>query len=285
MTDGIDRNQEDGLPTAADSLILDWFDRLSLAVRRVPRGVREWTTRLIQLFVVFAFLLQLGLDVPFMLNWSGFLLSLTPLVILIALAALALALPVAAALTLGRLSMNPVARGSAGLYVSMVRGIPLIVLLFFFFIALPQLASVGPDWLHPLTVLSPTVTAILAIALFHAAYISELFRAGFLSVPIGQWEAAAAIGMSRSETKRRIIWPQAMKFALRPVTNHFVMMLKDTALVGFLGVPILFQRAERIGSQNLKMFETILIAALIYWVLTAVSWKLIDLLDRYAHSR
>ena len=76
-----------------------------------------------------------------------------------------------------------------------------------------------------------------------------------------------------------------MKFALRPVTNHFVMMLKDTALVGFLGVPIMFQRAERIGSQNLKMFETILIAAVIYWVLTVISWKAIDRLDRRVHTQ
>lgn len=261
------------------------LDGLGLAAGRIPRPVREWTTRLILLLLVFAFLLQLGLDLPFMLQWSGFLISLSPLVVVIAVAALALALPIAAVLTLGRLSMNPVARGSAGLYVSMVRGIPLIVLLFFFFIALPQLASLGPDWLHALAVLSPTVTAILAIGLFHAAYISELFRAGFLSVPIGQWEAASAIGMSRSATKRRIIWPQAMKFALRPVTNHFVMMLKDTALVGFLGVPIMFQRAERIGSQNLKMFETILIAAVVYWVLTVISWKAIDRLDRRVHTQ
>ena len=264
---------------------LDWLDVVSLAIRRVPLAFREWMIRLALLVLVFALLLQLGLDFPFMLQWTGFLLSMTPLVILVATAALILALPVAAALSMARLSMSPVARGSAGMFVSIVRGIPLIVLLFFFFIALPQLAVLGPDWLHPLAVLSPTLTAILAIGFFHAAYISELFRAGFLSVPPGQWEAASAIGMTASQTKRRIIWPQAMKFALRPVTNHFVMMLKDTALVGFLGVPILFQRAEVIGSQNLKMFETILIAALIYWALTMISWKLIDFLDYRVHSQ
>ena len=158
-------------------------------------------------------------------------------------------------------------------------------ILFFIFVALPQLASVGPDWIQKLLVLSPTLTAILAIGFFHAAYISELFRAGFLSVQPGQWEAASAIGMSTSQTKRRIIWPQAMKFALRPTTNHFVMMLKDTALVGFLGVPILFQRAERIGSQNLNLFETLLISAVIYWALTAVSLKVIDIIDRRVFSQ
>ena len=278
-------SNETGEPESRISVRLDWFDVLSLLIRRIPVPVREWMTRLAFLAMVFWLLLKLGLDVPFMMQWAGFLLAMTPHVILIAMAGLALAVPIAVALTLARLSMSPVARGSAGMFVSIVRGIPLIVLLFFFFIALPQMASLGPDWLYQLLILSPTLTAILAIGFFHAAYISELFRAGFLSVPLGQWEAASAIGMSASQTKRRIIWPQAMKFALRPVTNHFVMMLKDTALVGFLGVPVLFQRAERIGSQNLKMFETILIAALVYWALTVISWKLIDFMDRRVQTR
>ncbi len=267
------------------SMRIDLLDRFSLTVRRIPLPVREWLTRLVLLTVMLVLLLRMGLDVPFMLQWTGFLISLTPLVVLIAVAALALALPLAATLTLGRLSMSPVARGSAAMFVSIVRGTPLIIQLFFIFVALPQLASVGPDWFQKMLVLSPTLTAILAIGFFHAAYISELFRAGFLSVQPGQWEAASAIGMTASQAKRRIIWPQAMKFALRPTTNHFVMMLKDTALVGFLGVPILFQRAERIGSQNLKLFETVLIAAVIYWVLTAVSQKVIDVVDRRVLSR
>jgi len=261
------------------------LDQFSLIVRQIPLPVREWAIRLILLTMILLLLLQLGLDVTFMMQWTGFLLSLTPLVVLIALAALALALPLAATLTLGRLSINPIARGSAAMFVSIIRGTPLIIQLFFIFVALPQLASVGPDWIQKLLVLSPTLTAILAIGFFHAAYISELFRAGFLSVQPGQWEAASAIGMSTSQTKRRIIWPQAMKFALRPTTNHFVMMLKDTALVGFLGVPILFQRAERIGSQNLNLFETLLISAVIYWALTAVSLKVIDIIDRRVFSQ
>ena len=257
----------------------DWRDRISLVVRRVPVRLREWITRLTLVALLLTLLLRLGLDIQFMADWTGFLLGQTPLVIVVSFGALCLAIPVAMMLTLARLSMNPFGRACAGFFVSAVRGVPLIVLLFIFFIGLPQLASAGPDWLHPISVLSPTVTAVLAIGLFHAAYVSELFRAGFLSVPQGQWEAASALGMSEAQTKRRVVWPQALRFALRPVTNHFVMMMKDTALVGFLGVPILFQRAERIGSQNLKMFETILIAGLIYWLLTIIAWKAIDVLD------
>lgn len=106
---------------------------------------------------------------------------------------------------------------------------------FFIFIALPQLAGGGPDWLRRVLVLDPIASAILAVSVFHAAYLAEVFRSGFQSVSPGQWEASAAVGMTLRQTKRRIIRPYAIRFALATAGNHFVMMLKDTALVGFLG--------------------------------------------------
>ena len=167
----------------------------------------------------------------------------------------------------------------------MVRGTPLIVQILFIFIALPQLAGGGPDWLRRALILDPIMSAILAISIFHAAYLAEVFRAAFQSVPPGQWEASAAMGMTLRQTKRRIIWPQAIRFALAPTGNHFVMILKDSALVGFLGVPVLFQRAQRIGSQNLRLFETILIAALIYWLLTIAFRRLLGISERRMGDR
>ena len=229
--------------------------------------------------VVFALLMQLGLDIQFMLQWSGFLLSFTPLVIAIAAGALVLALFLAVVVALGRLSQSPTARAFASLIVSVIRGTPLIVQIFFIFVALPQLAAIGPGWLKDILVLDPVLTAILAIGIFHGGYIAEILRAGFVSVSAGQWEAASAIGMTTAQIRRRIIWPQAIKFALRPTANHFVMLQKDTALVGFLGVAVLFQRAQLLGSQNLKFFEAILIAAAIYWVLSTITLKLINRID------
>ena len=255
-------------------------ERLELFVRRIPLPLREWVVRLALLAVIFLFLVRLGLDVQFMRSWTWFLVSLTPLVIAIAAISTVLAILLGVGTAVARLSMNAWARGVASIYASVVRGTPLIVQLFFIFIALPQLAGGGPDWLRKALVLDPIVSAILAISIFHAAYLAEVFRAGFQSVPIGQWEAPAAMGMTLWQTKRRIIWPQATRFALAPTGNHFVMILKDTALVGFLGVPILFQRAQRIGSQNLRLFETILIAALIYWILTVVFRRWIGISER-----
>ena len=264
----------------AQGVTLTRAERLELFVRRIPLPLREWVVRLALLAGILLFLLRLGLDAQFMRTWTWFLVSLTPLVIAIAAISMVLAIALAAVTAVARLSMNAWARGVASMYASVVRGTPLIIQIFFIFIALPQLAGGGPDWLRKALVLDPIVSAVLAISIFHAAYLAEVFRAGFQSVPLGQWEASAATGMTLRQTKRRIIWPQAIRFALAPTGNHFVMMLKDTALVGFLGVPILFQRAQRIGSQNLRLFETILIAALIYWILTVVFRRLLGISER-----
>ena len=264
----------------AQGVTLTRAERLELFVRRIPLPLREWVVRLALLTGILFFLLRLGLDAQFMRSWTWFLVSLTPLVIAIAAISMVLALALATVTAVARLSMSAWARGVASMYASVVRGTPLIVQIVFIFIALPQLAGGGPDWLRKALVLDPIVSAVLAISIFHAAYLAEVFRAGFQSVPLGQWEASAAMGMTLRQTKRRIIWPQAIRFALAPTGNHFVMMLKDTALVGFLGVPILFQRAQRIGSQNLRLFETILIAALIYWILTVVFRRLLGMSER-----
>lgn len=271
---------QEGVVGRAQGVTLTRAERLELFFRRIPLPLREWVVRLALLTGILLFLLRLGLDAQFMRTWTWFLVSLTPLVIAIAAISMVLAIALAGVTAVARLSMNAWARGVASMYASVVRGTPLIVQIFFIFIALPQLAGGGPDWLRRALVLDPIVSAILAISIFHAAYLAEVFRAGFQSVPPGQWEASAAMGMTLRQTKRRIIWPQAIRFALAPTGNHFVMMLKDTALVGFLGVPILFQRAQRIGSQNLRLFETILIAALIYWILTVVFRRLLGISER-----
>lgn len=264
----------------AQDVVLTRVERLELFVRRIPLPLREWVVRLALLAAIFLFLLRLGLDVQFMRSWIRFLVSLTPLVIAIAVISTVLAILLGVVTAVARLSMSAWARGVASIYASVVRGTPLILQIFFIFIALPQLAGGGPEWLRKALVLNPIVTAVPAISIFHAAYLAEVFRAGFQSVPLGQWEASAAMGMTLRQMKRRIIWPQAIRFALAPTGNHFVMIMKDTALVGFLGVPILFQRAQRIGSQNLRLFETILIAALIYWLLTIAFRRLLGISER-----
>ncbi|MFL6179060.1 MAG: amino acid ABC transporter permease, partial [Actinomycetes bacterium] len=106
------------------------------------------------------------------------------------------------------------------------------------------------------------------------AYMTEIFRAGIQSVSGGQWEAAEALGMRYTQRMRRIILPQAIRVIIPPTGNEFIAMIKDTALVSVLGVAVaqaeVFRRAQLVGQADFKTLEAFILAAGIYWGLTAI---------------
>ena len=218
------------------------------------------------LFLYFQFYTQ------FMRLWLPFLLKGVPLTLGICFGAIALATALALLGGLGRLSWNPVARGTANFYVSCIRGTPLVVQIFFIYFAFRQLAfkPSTPQFLRPLLVYDLVVAGILALGINYGAYMTEIFRAGIQSVGHGQIEAAHALGMTSPQTTRRIILPQAIRVIIPPTGNEFIAMLKDSALVGFAGTPELFNRATTVGRAQAHPFETFAIAALIYWALTSI---------------
>jgi polar amino acid transport system permease protein len=179
---------------------------------------------------------------------------------------------------LGRLSRNPIAYGVATFYVSLIRGTPLIVQIFILYFGLPQinqqLAKLIPDFEHQFSLLSgflllPALpTGILALSINYGAYMTEVFRAGIQSISKGQTEAAKALGMTSSQTMRRIVLPQAVRVIIPPVGNDFIAMTKDSALVSVIGVQELLWRAQKVGVQYFHSMETLMVAAGIYWVLT-----------------
>jgi polar amino acid transport system permease protein len=233
-----------------------------------------------KLNIVYAFITVLSVllflyfqfDIDFMRVWLPFLLGGVPLTLGICLGGIALATALALLGALGRLSGNPVARGTANFYVSFIRGTPLIVQIFFIYFALPQLAfkPTTPEFLQPLLVYKLPVAGILALGINYGAYMTEIFRAGIQSVGHGQIEAAHALGMTSPQTTRRIILPQAIRVIIPPTGNEFIAMLKDSALVGFAGTPELFNRATTVGRAEAHPFETFAVAALIYWLLTSI---------------
>jgi len=200
--------------------------------------------------------------------------------IVTAVAAISLALVLALFGALGRLSKNAVAYGVSGFYTSFFRGTPLIVQLFLWYLALPEVAqnlhNGGhlPEALYKVTLLSPVVAGILGLGFNYGAYMTEIFRAGILAVGPGQTEAADALGMSYRQRMRRVVLPQAFKIVIPPTGNEFIAMMKDTALVSFLGAPVfywdLFKRAQTLGSQAFKPLEALIVAAGLYWGLTAI---------------
>jgi polar amino acid transport system permease protein len=171
----------------------------------------------------------------FMLEWLPFLLAGVPLTILICVLGILLAVPLALVGALGRLSNNPVFYGLSGFYVSFIRGTPLIVQIFFIYLGLPQLAQYAPGPLQNVFILGTVTSGVLALGINYGAYIAEIFRAGIQSVGHGQIEAAQALGMTQTQTMRRIVLPQAGRVIIPPTGNEFIAMIKDSSLVGLVG--------------------------------------------------
>jgi len=162
---------------------------------------------------------------------------------------------------LGRLSKFPPIYALCTFYVSLIRGTPLYLQIFFFFLALPQIGIILPGFW----------AGVLALSLNYGAYMSEIFRAGLSSVGKGQREAALAIGMTPGQTMRRIVIPQALRFAIPPTGNEFIAMLKDSALVSATGfVHELMWRATKVGRAQFHNLEALITAAVFYWVMTLI---------------
>ncbi len=163
-------------------------------------------------------------DVPFLAVWAPFILGGVPLTILIAVTSICLALPLAVLGAIGRISVVAPIYGIATLYVSVVRGTPLLVQIIFMVLGLPRLIPAVNE--VPLIVLG-----IFALGFNYGAYLTEIFRAGIEAVPQGQREAGAALGMSHRRIMWRIVLPQAFRIVTPAIGNEFIAMIKDSALV------------------------------------------------------
>lgn len=181
--------------------------------------------------------------------------------LLVSFLSITLAIILALLAALGRLSKFPPLYALSTFYVSLIRGTPLYLQIFFFFLALPQLGIV----------LTGLFAGVLALGLNYGAYMSEIFRAGLESVGRGQREAAIALGMTPMQTMRRVILPQALRFAIPPIGNDFIAMTKDSALVSATGfVHEVMWRATRVGRAQFNNLEALIMAAVFYWVMTII---------------
>ena len=177
-----------------------------------------------------------------------------------------------------RLSPNPLVSGSSALYIWFFRGTPVLVqLLFWNFIgALYPTISLGipfgPDIVHGSAneLITPFVAAILGLGLNQAAYQAEIVRAGVLSVDEGQTDAAHALGMTRLQTMRRIVLPQALRVIIPPTGNEVISMLKTSALVSVIAYPELLYSVQLIYAVNFKQIPLLLVACFWYLVVTTI---------------
>lgn len=174
------------------------------------------------------------------------------------------------------MSKSRILRAVFGIYVSAIRGTPLLVQLFIIFYLFPAFQ----------VTIDPFPSAIIAFSLNVGAYASEIIRASILSVPKGQWEAAYSIGMTQKTALTRVILPQAVRVSIPPLSNTFISLVKDTSLASQILVAELFRKAQEIGAGNLDQILIIYMeAAFIYWiicfVLALVQQQIERRLDRY----
>ena len=216
-----------------------------------------WTVGLTVFFVLMrggvAGLSQIDTDL-----WSGL-----PLTIFLSSMSLALAFPIAVLIALGRRSEFPLVRSLCVVYVELIRSVPLISVLFMASFMFPLLLPAGVS-------IDVLVRVVVGIALFSAAYMAEVIRGGLQAIPIGQFEAAASMGLSYWQTQRTVVLPQALTIVLPGLMNNFISTFKDTSLVAIVSL------YELTGAMGMAMssdaewrpfrLEAYLFIALIYFV-------------------
>lgn len=185
---------------------------------------------------------------------------------------------------LGRLSKNPLISGIASVYVEIIRGVPLLVQLLFWYFAFPSvIQQIGTSFnieSFKNYLANPIGMAILGLTFCYGAYMSEIYRAGIQSIPKGQMEAARSLGMTHIQAMRYIIIPQAIRVILPPVGNEFISMLKDSSLVSVVAVADMTRRGREFMAANFIPIQTWVMIALLYLVLTLFSARIVTWIEK-----
>ncbi len=147
-------------------------------------------------------------------------------------------------------------------YVEVVRGIPLLIQLFYIYYALGKFIA-----------LPAMLSAVIAMGFCYGAYISEIFRAGMAAIPKGQMEASLALGFTRPQTIIFVILPQTFRSILPPIGNEFIALLKDSSLVSILAIADLSRRGREFSAATFTHFETYTVIALVYLTITLIMSK------------
>jgi polar amino acid transport system permease protein len=256
-------------------------------VRAVPaRHPGRWIGTILVLFFAATFLLAVATNKNFEWGVIGHYFGTKPILLglvrTLELTGLAMAIGVILGIVLAvmRLSPVPVISGAAWVYIWFFRGTPVLVQLLLWF-NIAALTGPHPAVGLPLThlvffhlnvnaLITPFVAAMLGLGLNEGAYMAEIVRAGILSVDEGQGEAAQSLGMTRLQTMRLIVLPQAMRVIIPPTGNETISMLKTTSLVAVVAYPDLLGTVRNIYSQNFKVIPLLLVASIWYLIATTV---------------
>jgi His/Glu/Gln/Arg/opine family amino acid ABC transporter permease subunit len=175
----------------------------------------------------------------------------------LAIPAIALGFMLGILIGLARLSRKPWLSWPAKIYVELFRGVPLVMVIFWFWFIVPALAGKSlPEY----------SVALTAFVVFEAAYLAEIVRAGIQSVPRGQVEAATATGLARNLMMLHVILPQALRNMIPALVTQFIVLLKDTSLASIIGYVDLTKAAQIVNNREIRPFELYLFIAIVYWL-------------------
>jgi len=212
------------------------------------------------------------MELDFSPVWAGWHDILRGALVTVEVTAAALVLGCVLGLLIGIGRLNPRRRfiyGICTVYVTFIRGTPLLVQLFLLFFGLPQFDILLPAF----------VCGVLGLGVYSGAYVSEIVRGAIQSVDRGQMEAARSIGMSSAQSMRAIILPQAVVRMIPPLGNEFIALIKNSALVSLLTIHDLMHEGQKIISVSYRSLEVYLAIALVYLVLTSAASYLLHRLE------
>ena len=218
-------------------------------------------------------------------GYGGLLLDGLWLTIAVGLSSMLLAILLGLLGSWAKLSHNRFANRLANLYTTVVRGIPELILLLLVYFGIPTLIQdVAARLGHEITIdLNPFMAGTMAIGFIYGAFSTEVFRGAFMSIPPGQLEAARAMGMGRLLSFRRILLPQAMRFALPGLGNVWMVLLKATALVSIIQLDELMRKTKIAANATHQPFTFYFLASLLYLGLTVVSMLLQSRAERWSN--
>jgi general L-amino acid transport system permease protein len=246
-----------------------WRANLTIALAIGTIALLQWTSgqklkiaAILILPIVATFLLSggvFGLEYVESSQWGGLLLTLV-----IATVGIVLAFPIGVLLALGRQSRLPIIKTLSVFYIELIRGVPLITVLFMASVVLPLFFPEGVDF-------DKLIRALIGITLFQAAYIAEYIRGGLQAIPSGQYEASDALGLGYWQKMRLVILPQAIKVAIPNLVGSFISLFKDTSLVMIIGlfdvlamVQLTANDRDWLGMET----EGYVFVAFIFWIFT-----------------
>ncbi len=215
--------------------------------------------------------------------WSFYLIGAKN-TILLALIAVVIGAALGLLLAICRISKSRILRFVSTAYVEFVRGTPLLVQLFIIYYGLQAVGIRFPDIPVMTAILdinfSDFMSGVITMGLNSAAYVCEIFRSGIQSVDKGQMEAGRSLGLSYGQTLQKIIVPQAIRNVLPALGNEFVVVIKESSIVSIIGIADLMYKANTVRGNTFQPFEPLLVAALVYFLLTFTLSKLLAYIEK-----